>query len=86
MNARRLPRPDPQLSSVDLAEIRARYVGSRLPAQVAADLDALWNECDRLRFAVAAADERTRIAREERDDISARYWRLQMTAVPGGPV
>lgn len=88
MNARRKPAwiPDPQLTSVDLAEIRQRYVGSRLPAQVATDMDALWHECDRLRFALAAADERTRIAREERKDIEERYWRLQMVAVKGGKV
>lgn len=75
----------PQLDSVDLAEIRARYVGSKLPAQTAADMEALWLEVDRLRFANAAADERTRIAREERDDISGRYWQLQMK-LPGWPV
>lgn len=87
-NARRKFSGDPraQLGSVDLAEIRARYVGSRLPAETAADMEALWLEVDRLRFALAAADERTRLAREERDDIKARYWQLQMAKAPGGPV
>lgn len=77
---------EPQLGSVDLAEIRARYMGARLPASVAADLEALWMELDRIRFELAAANERTRIAREERDDIQGRYWRLTMTAVKGGPI
>lgn len=88
MSARRKPgwNPDPQLSSVDLAGIRARYVGSRLPAETAADMESMWMEIDRLRFELAAAHERTRIAREERQDISDRYWRLQMTGVKGGPV
>ena len=76
----------PKMDSVDLSDIRQRYVGSRLEATVAADMEALWLEVDRLRFELAAANERTRIAREERDDISGRYWRLQMTAVKGGPV
>ena len=87
-NARRKVTGDPraQLGSVDLADIRARYVGSRLPAETACDMEALWLEVDRLRFALAAADDRTRIACEERDDIKARYWQLQMAKVPGGPV
>lgn len=78
--------PRPQLDSVDLAEIRARYVGSRLPAETAADMEALWLEVDRLRFELAGANERTRIARAERKDIEDRYYRLQMERVPGGPV
>lgn len=78
--------PRPQLGSVDLAEIRARYVGSRLPAQTAADMEALWLEVDRLRFENTGLEERVRRAREERDDIQARYWQLQMAKVPGGPV
>jgi hypothetical protein len=80
--------PAPQLATVDLAAIRARYVEGkeRLPAHVYADMDAMWNELDRLRFELAGAHERTKIAREERDDIQGRYWRLQMTAVKGGPV
>ncbi len=86
MTALRKRVTDPQLSSVDLAEMRARYMGARLPASVAADMEALWMECDRLRFELAGANERTRIAREERDDIQGRYWRLQMTAVKGGPI
>lgn len=87
-NARRKVTGDPraQLGSVDLAEIRARYVGSRLPAQTAADMEALWLEVDRLRFELAGANARTQVAREERDDIKARYWQLQMAKVPGGPV
>lgn len=78
--------PRPQLDSLDLHAIRSRYVGSKLPAQTAADMEALWLEVDRLRFALSAADDRTRVAREERDDIQARYWQLQMAKVPGGPV
>jgi hypothetical protein len=88
LNARRKVTGDPraQLGSVDLAEIRARYVGSRLPAQTAADMEALWLEVDRLRFENAGLEERVRRAREERDDIQTRYWQLQMAKVPGGPV
>jgi hypothetical protein len=87
-SARRKPgwNPEPQLSSVDLSDIRTRYVGSRLPAETAADMEAMWMEIDRLRFELAAAHERTKVAREERDDIQGRYWRLTMTAVKGGPV
>lgn len=91
-SARRKPvwNPEPQLTSVDLSAIRARYVTSeakaRLPAQVFADLDAMWHEIDKLRFELAGANARTQVAREERDDIKARYWQLQMKAVPGGPV
>lgn len=92
MNVRRKPAwtPEPQLTSVDLADIRQRYVTSeakaRLPVQVYADLDAMWHEIDKLRFELAGANERARIARLERDDTNDRYWRLQMTVVPGGPV
>ena len=77
--------PGPQLDSLDLAEIRARYVGSRLPAETAADMEALWLEVDRLRFELAGANERTRIAREERERAEGLYWRLQMS-LKGGPV
>jgi hypothetical protein len=77
--------PRPQLGSVDLAEIRARYVGSRLPAATAADMEALWLEVDRLRFELAGANERTRIAREERTRAEGLYWQLQMK-LKGGPV
>lgn len=77
--------PEPQLGSVDLAEIRARYVGSKLPAHIAADMEALWLEVDRLRFELAGANERTRIAREERERAEGLYWQLQMRAVKGGP-
>lgn len=78
--------PRPQLDSVDLAEIRARYVGSKLPAETARDMEALWLEVDRLRFENAGLQERVRRAREERDDIQGRYYQLQMTRVPGGAV
>lgn len=78
--------PRPKLDSVDLAEIRQRYIGSRLPAETARDMEALYLEVDRLRFELAGANERTRIAREERDDIAKRYWCLQMQKVPGGPI
>lgn len=69
--------PRPQLDSLNLAEIRARYVGSRLPAETAADMEALWLEVDRLRFEKAAADERTRIAREERDLLQDQLYALR---------
>lgn len=87
MNARRKLgwNLDPQLSSVDLAAIRARYVGSRLPAETAADMEAMWLEIDRLRFELAGADERTRIAREERKSLEDQLWlvRLQLPRGPG---
>jgi hypothetical protein len=87
-NARRKVTGDPraQLGSVDLAEIRARYVGSRLPAETARDMEALWLEVDRLRFELAGAHERTRIAREERKRAEDLYWALQMNKLPGGAV
>lgn len=70
--------PDPQLGSIDLAEIRARYVGSRLPAATAADMEALWLEVDRLRFELAAANERTRLAREERKSLEDQLYNVRM--------
>ncbi len=76
----------PKLDSVDLSDIRQRYIGSRLEATVAADMEALWLEVDRLRFELAAANERTRIAREERDELTKQLYVLRMTTRPGGAV
>jgi hypothetical protein len=70
--------PVAQQDSVSLAEIRARYVGSRLSAQVFADMEALWQAVDGLRFELAAADERTRIAREERKSLEDQLWLLRL--------
>ncbi len=85
----------PSLGSVDLAHLLARYVtseGKAIPAALAdqlqtfEDLRLLWNEVDKLRFELAGANERTRIAREERQRSDDLYWQLQMAKVPGGPV
>lgn len=76
---------DAQQDSVSLAEIRARYIGARLPAQVAADMEALWLELDRTRFALAGQKGRADQLRDELTDLQGRYWRLTMK-LPGGPV
>jgi hypothetical protein len=85
----------PSLGSVDLAHLLARYVtseGKAIPGALAdqlqtfEDLRLLWNEVDKLRFELAGANERTRIAREERQRSDDLYWQLQMAKVPGGPV
>ena len=68
--------PRPRLDSLNLADIRTRYVGSRLPAETAADMEAMWLEIDRLRFALAAADERTNQARVERQKLEDRMYQL----------
>jgi hypothetical protein len=67
---------------VDLAEIRARYVGSKMAAQVAADLDALWHEVDRLRFALAGSEGRATRIFEEKEAVERRMY-LVLSKVPG---
>jgi hypothetical protein len=79
--------PRPQLDSVNLAEIRARYVGSRIPAAVAADMEALWLEVDRLRFALAGAEEAKAIAQRERQKSDDQIYQLLSTRPgAGGPI
>ena len=48
------------------------------------DARRLWWELDWARFEIAAAHERTSIAREERADIEKRFYILSMNTLPGG--
>jgi hypothetical protein len=80
--SRHLLNPKSRLDSGALADLYAKYKDD--PA--AADLMRLWWEVDALRFELAAADERTAVARQERKNIEDRYYRLQLRAVRGGPV
>lgn len=81
MNAsRKMLSEKSRLDSAELADLYAKYKDNLS----AGDLMRLWWEVDTLRFELAAANERTAIAREERKDIEGRYWRLQMR-LPGGP-
>jgi predicted nuclease with TOPRIM domain len=72
------------LGSVDLAEIRARYVENRerLPAHVYADMDALWNEAARLQFEVAGLEGRAERILEENAKLESRMYVL-LSRMPG---
>jgi hypothetical protein len=74
--------PEAQQDSVSLADIRARYVGSRLPAQVAADMEALWLELDRTRFALAGMEGRMQQVQVENEKLESRMY-LLLAKVPG---
>jgi hypothetical protein len=81
MNARKL---SPAMGSVDLAEIRARYIGARLPATVAADMEALRMDLDRTRFALAGTEGKLERVLEEKAELEKRMYVLLATRPGAG--
>jgi hypothetical protein len=82
-NARHLLNDEP-LTTADVAKLlqqTATVEGEFHPGVL-----RLVAEFDRLRWELAGANERARVAREERDKVEKLYWTLQMTKLPGGPV
>ena len=78
-----------RLDSAELAAIIERYSDKSMSEgevrRLLVDLQRLWWEVDALRFELAAANERTRMAREERKNIEDRDWQLQCK-LPGGKI
>jgi hypothetical protein len=82
-NARHLLNDEP-LTTADVADLLRKTATT--DGEFHPGVLRLVAEFDRLRWELAGADERARVAREERDKVEKLYWTLQMTKLPGGKI
>jgi hypothetical protein len=81
----KLPR-ETQEKLTAFAKFAGVHVNNVVKIAIAEGVLRLVAEFDRLRWELAGADDRARVAREERDKLDSLYWTLKMTKLPGGPI